>query len=249
MKKTFTIVALAAALCACHKPVPQLNSNNYGYIDLGISTDETLSTKAEPTAVSDFTGWTVLVGNTNYTGATMPIAAGTYTVSAKSAASLDAAHTGRGIAYYEGEKAGVVVTAGQTATPEIACGKAKNARFKVVFDSSFTSMATNYSLTTTDERHVVFDGTAANSTPAYYPATLEEEHPSTVGYKINYTFGGNQKETEVKTITLGAAATEKTITVKGNSNGKITISVTIDSEFTGDGNTDITIDANTGEEA
>lgn len=244
MKKTFTIVALAAALCACHKPAPQLNSNNYGYIDLGISADESMGTKAV-TTVDDFAGWTVLVGTTPYTGATMPIAAGTYTVSAKNFASMEAANTGRGAAFYSGETAGVVVTAGSTATPTIACGKAKNARFKVVFADTFTSIATDYSFTTKDTRAIVFDGTKEKSTPAYYPATLDDEHPSTVDYRIDYTFGTTPKVIE-GTIKLGAAATEKTITIQGNSNGTITINITYDDTFGNGGAEEITIDGATG---
>lgn len=233
MKKIFTILSAAALLCACNKNVqPQAG---YGYIDLGVSADESMNTKA---TVGDLTNWTLKVDGAAYGGASYGYAAGSHTVSASTEA---IAYSNRGTALYSGSTT-VTVSAGSSVTATIDCGKAQNARFKVVFDPSFTGMTgvSGYSLTTTDSRAIVFN--ASNTDPAYYePAT-------SVAYKINYTFNSTPKEI-TGNIVLGDAATEKTITIKGNSNGTITITVSVDDTFTGAGNTDITIDANTGNQA
>lgn len=249
MKKTFTIVALAAALCACHKPVPQLNSNNYGYIDLGISTDETL-TKA--TNVTDLSKWKAVVslGETEkYSGAasnvgSTALVAGTYSVKVYNYATDTEAFTENdnwGAARYEGSNTSVTVSAGSTTNPTIDCGKAKNARLKVVFDATFTNIAKDYKLTATqNSRALEFNSTTSDKF-AYYTAG------TAVNYVINYKMKSNDSEKTIdnKSFTL-TAGQEKTITLKGNANGTITISISYDDTFNTGVDEEITIDGATG---
>lgn len=248
MKRIALIASLVAIVCSCEKNL-DMPGTEYGYISLDeVSADATL-TKA---SVSDLSSWTAVVtlgGTQKYSGAasnvgSQALAAGTYSVKVYNYAddaAASAANSNWGAARYEGTNESVAVTAGNTATPAIDCGKAQNARLKVVFDASFIAIAQDYSLATSDNR-VVFNSETGSNT-AYYAAE------ATVGYTVSYKMKSNTSETKTisgRSITLGSAATEKTITLKGNSNGKITISITIDDTFTPDGNTDITIDANTG---
>lgn len=244
MKKLFTIFCTAALICACtNENEPTLNEN-YGYIDLGLTADNTVTSRATQT-VDNLTGWTIKVGETTYTGASQAFAAGTYTITAHNYAddaAACAANSNWGAARYEGSVENVTVTAGTTATPTIACGTAKNARLKVVFADSFKAIVkTGYSLTTTGDRALAF--TASNTDAlAYYAASAN------VGYDLVFTLNSSETPKTISgTVTLGAAATEKTITVSANTNGTINISISIDNEFTNGGNEDITIDASTGD--
>lgn len=249
MKRIALIASLVAIVCSCEKNL-DMPGTEYGYISLDeVSTDATL-TKA---SVSDLSSWTAVVTldqTVKYNGlastvGSQALAAGTYSVKVYNYAddaAASAANSNWGAARYEGTNSSVAVTAGNTATPAIDCGKAQNARLKVVFDASFIAIAKDYSLTATSgDRNLVFNSTTTDK-PAYFAAG------ASVGYSIAYKMISSNADKTVtdKSITLGAAATEKTITLKGNSNGKITISITIDDTFTPDGNTDITIDANTG---
>lgn len=252
MKRIAFIASLVAIVCSCEKNL-DMPGTEYGYISLDeVSTDAAL-TKASQT-VSELSSWTAVVslGETaKYSGpasniGSQALAAGTYSVKVYNFAddaAASAANSNWGAARYEGTNTSVAVTAGSTARPSIACGTARNARLKVVFDATFTEIAQDYKLTATqDSRSLDFDS-STSSQAAYYAAN------STVGYAISYKMKSNtsaEKTITGKSITLGAAATEKTITLKGNANGTISISISYDDAFTSAGNEDITIDGATG---
>lgn len=250
MKKTFTIVALAAALCACHKPAPQLNSNNYGYIDLGIATEEVTKASVDN---GNLSSWHVTVTKSGESSPAFSDTAdklsshafleGSYAVKAYNYAddaSAFTANEGWGAARYEGTtESNITVSAGQSETATINCGKAKNARLKVVFHESFTNIAKDYKLTATQgERSLVF---STNDKVAYYTAG------TAVNYVINYKMKSNDSEKTIdnKSFTL-TAGQEKTITLKGNTNGTITISISYDDTFNTGVDEEITIDGATG---
>lgn len=251
MKRIALIASLVAIVCSCEKNL-DMSGTEYGYISLDeVSADATL-TKASQT-VTDLSSWTAVVslGETEkYNGrastvGSQALAAGTYSVKVYNYAddaAASAANGKWGAARYEGTNSSVAVTAGSTVSPSIDCGKAKNARLKVVFHESFTEIAQDYSLVTTGDRALTFNNSTSDKA-AYYAAG------ASVGYTISYKMKSNTSETKTitdKSVTLGVAATEKTITLKGNANGTISISITYDDEFTPDGNEEITIDGATG---
>lgn len=244
MKKIFTLVSLAAAVCACSKN--GITPSDYGYIEVaGISNDVTVTTKATQN-VNDISSWTIKVEETAYTGPDQKFTAGTYTVTASNyadEAAANASKSGWGDAFYTGSNS-VTVTAGQTADVTIACGKAHNARLAVVFNTAtFGTFITDYSVTVTKDgvgEGLVFNS-ANTDAKAYFAANT-----ANVAYTIKYKYNGEEKQAN-GTITLGAAATEKKITISANNNGTITVTISYDDEFTEVGGDSFEIDAATGE--
>lgn len=254
MKKNLTIILAAALACACTKEEPAINLSEYGYIDLGVATEE-VTKASSPVSAGDLASWTVTVTEDGeptpaFTGPANTLSskafpAGEYSVSAYNYIDDATACTQNlnwGAARYAGSTSGNVnVTAGQSAQASIDCGKAQNARFSVQFEGSFLSIAEedSYSLSTTDARSLTFNSANVGA-KAYYAKN------ASVPYTLSYKFGEDTK-TVSGTLTLGNAGTEKVIKIKGNSNGTISISISVDSEFVSDGSQDITIDAVSGE--
>lgn len=259
MKKTVILIAAAAMLCACTKENPKApvaQAEGYGYISVGVDTDET--TKADVTGTglaswkatvtksgssdASYTGSAVGVGNTKF-------AAGTYTVAVSNYADLTTAIGGNtewGDAYYEGSNTNVSVTAGQTTPATVSCGKAKNARFSVNFDSSFTDVvATGYKVEVTSPKSLTFNATNnyAEGTWAYFTAS------ATVTYTLTYTLKkGGAEKTKTADIALGTAGTQKVFNVRANSNGQINLTISYDDTFTSETAEEVEIDAATGDE-
>lgn len=258
MKKTVILIAAAAMLCACTKENPKTpvaQAEGYGYISVGVDTDET--TKADNVTVTDLSTWAATVtksgssdasytGNANGVG-NQKFAAGTYTVEVSNYASLDAANSANspwGAAYYTGSNTNVSVTAGQTTPATVSCGKAQNARFSVNFESSFTDVvAAGYKVEVTSPRSLTFN--AANNyaagTWAYFTAS------ATVRYTLTYTLkkGGSEK-TKTADIALGMSGTQKVFNVRANSNGDINLTISYDDTFTSETAEAVEIDAATG---
>ncbi|MBO5872416.1 MAG: hypothetical protein J6Q75_07260, partial [Bacteroidaceae bacterium] len=93
MKKTFLFAALAAlSMVSCTNEV-LTDVDGYGTIVLSVNNDESVTRAAK--AVADLNGWIVKANNASeditLTTASTKVKAGTYTVSAKSHASEDAA--------------------------------------------------------------------------------------------------------------------------------------------------------------
>lgn len=263
MKKIWIILSVALLSCACTKTDfgPDGGGQDYGYLSLALSSDNDINQTKAVQAVSstELSNWNVTVSQES--GSFVPVqctadalgtkafAAGNYTVSvcnyADDAAAC-AANSNWGAARYEGSNT-VNVVKGQTTPVTVACGTAKNARFKVVFSDSFTAICTDgsgnhkddYSLTTKGTRIIAFMKGNASSALAYYAATTSVE------YTLHYTYNGESKNVD-GSFTMGAAATEKTITISANRNGTITLSISYDDTFTTvDGET-VVIDAATG---
>lgn len=247
MKKVIILISLAVIVCACRKDEPA--GTGYGYIEIaGISNDETVATKAVQT-VENFSTWTVKVGDVAYTGSAQKFTAGTYTVTASNyadEATANAADSGWGAAFYTGSKGDVEVAAGATTNVEIACGTAKNARLAVVFNTAtFGTFITEYSVNVAKagvDDGLVFNGENAATKKAYFAAGTAD-----VAYTIAYKYNGAPKGAN-GTVTLGAAATEKRITISSNNNGTITVTVTYDDTFGDGGEESFDIDAATGEQ-
>ena len=264
MKKIYSLAALviaATAFTACNSDTELAPEEGYGYIQLtSITTDATVETRAAQ-IVSDLSKWTVVVtsnGTEAFKGeastlATHAFTEGTYSLEVYNyvddAAASAVTENGQqwGAARYQGPATSqnFNVTKGKTAEVAVECGKAQNARLGVTFNASFTgAVSEGYKLTTTDSRALEFNAsntTGATTKYAYYAAN------ASVNYKLEYTFNGNTK-TVTGTVTMGSAATQKTLNVSLNSNGTVTLTIKYDDEFT-NSQEDITIDGATGDKA
>lgn len=239
MKKIFlAVMAVGMSLTSCmNEEFP--NEAKYGYINVNVANDPVIATRV--TNVSDLSTWTILAGETNLNSVNYKIKAGTYTVTAKNYTNAEAALSANenwGDAYYEGSTEGVVVTAGQTATAEINCGKAKNGRVKATFallESSFKDFSV---VVGEQSRQLTFNSTTSEKLAYFTPG----EVPYTFTYKYN--------SEEAKTITGSInvmAATEHQINISSNDNGIISVTVTYDETFEDGEDQTIVIDAATGE--
>ena len=245
MKKNFLpIIALALSATACVSDADLDVADNKGYINVSVSADNSMETRAVQT-VSDFSGWTVKVGETAWTGSTQGFSAGTYTVTAMNyndvAAALEA-NNSYGAAWYTGTQESVQITAGQQTSVTIQCGKAKNARVRAEIADNMPSISDvqiKVYKTGDSSRQPVLSTT---NTTAYFEASTE------ISYEISYQYNGGSKTLSPQTLTLGAAGYENVISIKSNQNGSISITVTFDNDFTSNGTNTITIDAATGEQ-
>lgn len=240
MKKIlFAVMALGMSLVSCTNEEIPAPAVEYGYINVNVSNDPIVQTRA--TAVRNLTGW-ILTANDGTSDKDISnenkVVAGTYTVSAKSHASQDAALTasnGWGEAYYEGSVSNIVVTSGGTTDAPIDCGKAKNGRIKVTF--SLPSVFTDYKVTVDpSSRNLEI---TSDSQVAYFNA-------GEVVYTLSYKYDGGDTKTVSGTIDV-AAATEHTISVSANDNGRINVTVNVDDSFDQGTGADIEFDAATGE--
>lgn|GEM_PF-2806780 len=260
MKKIY-LAALTLAMTACVSNDDLNPVDNYGYIDVNVSNDPIMVTRADDNVmtVSDLTNWKVKITDSKNTVLTYnaielqnnTFVAGAYKVTAYNYADDAAAHAnnindGWGDARYEGKDEEVTVSAGLSTQADIACGKAKNARIKATFNlpTDFTSVSLVFDPTDDavdgTERNLVTETTENSEKYAYFTA----ETP--IKYVLKYKYKNNEPKEIKKEITLGAGGTEKVIAVSANSNGKITLNITTADFTTEDGHKFI-IDAASGE--
>lgn len=244
-KNLLAVMAVVMGMASCtNENLMEVAEPGYGYIAVNVSNDPVV-TRATVTQ-EQLANWTIVVTNGEsincFSGAANELssrafAAGNYTLMAynyQNDADAHEVNDGWGDARYAGTVTPVVVVAGGTATPTIACGTAKNARISVVFNESFTTaVQEGYSLVTNyDTRTHTFPPTNGDK-KAYYPADVD------VNYTLSYTYKGEAR-TATGTIRT-VAGTEHQLNVKMNTNGTISVSITYD-DFTTSGS-DITIDA------
>lgn len=252
MKKIWIMLSLALLSCACTKAGLEVvdEDQNYGYLTLNLSSDNDVNLTKATQTVTDLGSWNVTVSQTGGSSVSCKASelsgkafvAGTYTVSVNNYvddAAACAANSNWGAARYEGSTS-VTVEKGKSNPVTVACGTAKNARFKVVFADSFKAICTgDYSLTTSMPRTLAFTKDT-ESKLAYYAAG------ATVEYTLHYTYNGVSKN-PTGSFTMGGAATEKTITISANNNGTISLTISYDDAFTDGGSETVEIDAATGD--
>ena len=241
MKKIY-LAALTLAMTACVSNDDLNPVDNYGYIDVNVSNDPVMVTRAEGEntdnkVVENLEEWYITTKQGEQDeivwNAQKSYPAGDYTVMARSAQTMNAANTKNtfGIAYYEGSFS-VNVSPGETADAIISCGKALNSRLKLDITELNNNLFTNVTL-------------SAQATDEQTPRNLTSDNPiayytpnSIVNYTIKYNYNGAESQTTVPTngsysINIGEAATESTIKLKSNSNGTIEIvKITYNDEFT-----------------
>ena len=241
MKKIY-FAALAMALTACVSNEDLNPVDNYGYIDVNVSNDPIVETKATLTGTAAIQShWIIKVNETEYTGNTQAFTPGQYTISAQTHNDVNEAIGSDipwGEAFYSGKKENKQINAGNN-TVTIDCGPAKNARLSVAFTDNFKAVFKNYSLNIRTPRSISYDG--SDDKPSYFIAQSE------IKFTIQYDYGTSTAiETEEQTIRLGDAGTEKVLTVTSNTDGNIQVTIKT-SEFTPSTGTTITFDAADGE--
>ena len=247
MKKNFLpIIALALSATACVSDADLDVADNKGYINVSVSADNSMETRASAT-VSNTESWIKKVDDVVWNPST-GYNAGEHTVSVRNYESVTAAlnvNDGWGDMYFEGSKK-VNVTKGETVAAEVDCGTAKNARLSVIFNLPSVFTAYSVKATTTDTERNTKEFTFDSSTggkKAYFKAS------EVLQYELTYTYDNNPSETiSDKRITLGGAATDNIINISANDNGKITITIKADETFSEGQSETITIDAATGNE-
>lgn len=252
MKRTPTILillCLSFLLAACQQESEPPTAATKGYIQLRLSADDALHTRALQD-VEDVSTWYAVVSNGSETlydqqisgelGA-RPFDPGTYSIDVRNYNDVDAANNakgGWGDAYYIGSASNIEVSAGGTAYVHIACGRALNAKFRLDY-SGFSGIINALTISTPKELTFAYaDGTLARE--AFFPPR------SILTYTINYTIGDDTKTTEPQTLTLGDAATVSILKIKSDIYGILTISLTCDDEFEDNAESDIIINAASG---
>lgn len=238
MKKTFfSIMALAMAMVSCTNEEIPTPAEQYGYINVNVTNEPLEENVAQTRAtVADYKTWVVTAGDNDLTKDNK-VPAGTYTVTAQSHANMDAALEGWGEAYYEGSAENIVVAAGQTATANINCGKAKNGRITTSFN--LADVFTDYSITVGSRGLIFTEGNETNK--AYF-------EPGSVTYTLKYKYNGGAEMSKTGSVNV-LAGTEHIISVSSNQNGTITVNITYDDTFEDGDDQNINFDAATGEEA
>lgn len=246
MKKIY-LAALTLAMTACVSNEDLNPVDNYGYIDVNVSNDPVMVTRAEQT-VDDVNSWTITTKKSNENeskawSSTTAYEAGTYTVNAQNYADEDewkTANGNYGAAFYQGED-DVEVSAGTTVEAEISCGTAQNAKLTVTIAEMPTAFS-NVKLTATRDAstNLEFPG-INNKTEAFFGAQ------EVVYYSLSYEYNEEEKSILNQTITMAGAATNNVITISANSNGLISVSIKYDDAFGKGNNSTIQFDAATGE--
>lgn len=217
MKKIY-LAALTLAMTACVSNEDLNPVDNYGYIDVNVSNDPIVETRATINGKD----WIVKIGVTEYTGKGQAFAAGTYNVSVTThadVASANSANSPWGEAFYNNKSSNdqVTVIAGKRVTANAICGAAKNARMNVEFTDNFKDVFDKYSLEISVPRVITYDGIDDHA--SYFLPSQE------VTFTIKYKYGEDEKETSEQKVTIGDAGTEKILTITSNTDGNIEVNI------------------------
>lgn len=243
-KRILPIIALALSATACVSDADLDVADNKGYINVSVSADNSMETRAS-TTVDNIDSWIKKVDDVVWSSGTGYVA-GSHTVKVSNYESEIAAlnaNNGWGDMYFEGSTQ-VTVQQGQTSIATVDCGKAKNARLKVsfgTFPNTFSDIKITATTTNSSRTKTSFEFTSTTSQLAYFQVN------ESINYTLSWKINTNEKST-TGTIVLAGAATENVITINPNSNGLIEIKISADSEFTNGTSETIIIDAATGNE-
>lgn len=244
MKKIY-LAALTLAMTACVSNDDLNPVDNYGYIDVNVSNDPVMVTRAVQN-VGNISSWTITTQKGTNTSETWSsekaYEAGNYTVVAQNYVDESAwkgANDNYGAAFYQGEKV-VEVKAGETAPAKIECGKAKNAKLTVTIANMPTAFS-DVTLTAVRDNSTRLTFTKENNKEAFFGAS------ETVTYSLSYKYNSTNKAIENQSITMRGAATNNVITISANDNGLISVTITYDDSFTEGNSSTLKFDAATGE--
>ena len=255
MKKIIVFAAALAAMTACNKSVLETAtpSEGFGYINLGISADaEMVVTKAAtPLTSQQLTNYTVTLkqgGTTEWTNKYSAITsddwtvpAGTYTVEVENLTVAEAyENKDNNNPYGQLRLAGsspVTVVAGKTATCTVPCTVANakvtfitNADFNIAFENPTVSVSQTIGETTrtVDMGTPASAHNAENITAAYFEAGT-----NAATWTLTATLKGETKsKVYSKAITLTAGKWSQVTFSTTNTNGTISLNVTVDETMT-----------------
>ena len=249
MKKNLFFVAAALVAMfgttSCVNEVDMFKTNGTGKINLSITNDDVLSLETRASVTSS-TDWYVKV-NTDEAITLSDLQGKAYSASQSNTLSVYyknstleaalAANSGWGEPCWEGTSGNFAIEAGKTASVTVDCGEAKNAAFTVVFNETFTNVATNYKVTASmNSRTLDF---TENNQEAYYA-------PGELTYTVTATV--NSKPVSIsKKLTL-VEGKKYVLNVKANTNGTIGLTINYTEMVDGEAQ-NVTIDAATGGEA
>lgn len=262
MKKFFLYALAATAMLSTASCVSEdldetlqaAKRSGRGFIALNVSNDDALTTRAVQDVPST---WGVELGGqatvTTTVGdlSTRSLAAGDYTVKVynyATEADALAANSNYGDAYYSGDlgitdaSKKVTVSAGNTTSATLALGRAKNAKFTLEATVPESAAITLTATGASSSRALTFTK-AANGSFDHTTAFFEAVEVVSIGI----TYNGVTLAVP-KSLTMAGAATENKAIITTNGNGKISLTLTYDDEFTTGNNQTITFDAATGAE-
>ena len=255
MKKIMIIAAALAAMTACNKSVLETAtpSEGFGYINLGISADaEMVVTKTATTLTPEqLTNYTVTLkqGETKkwtkkysaITSGDWTVPAGTYTVEVENLTVTEAyANTNsnsKGQLRLAGSSPVTTVVAGKTATCTVPCTVA-NAKVTFITDDSFNiafeSPSVSVSQTIGETTRTVDMGTPGSDHNAKdITAAFFEAGKNAATWTLTATLKGETKsKVYSKAITLTAGKWSQVTFSTTNTNGTISLNVTVDETMT-----------------
>lgn len=270
MKKIMIAAAALVAMTACNKTLIEspIADSEYGYISLGISADTEMVTTKTMTDVTNPGNYNIKIydaSSTNsykYNGkhSAIPangvsvVAGNNYVVEAENITEAEAETEagGYGALRVLGKTSSVAVEAGKTNNVTVQCYP-ENTEVTVAFESSFTSLFTDYSVKVTED---VTDGVNINNTSRtldmYVSETVKSAYfnvdngPVTLKWVLKAKNKDGVDKYYYKTFT-SAKATKTTLSFAGNgSNGSIKVSIKAETGMTAAKTTTYTIDPITG---
>ncbi len=247
MKKTIIAAAALAAMVGCNKTlfesVPVADSN-YGYINLGVSTDtEMVTTKALSTPSSeDLAGYTIsLAGDqkswsdkkyNTLTEDDWKVPAGSYTVTVINMTEAEAyPENSLGYMRVKGENT-VTVNAGLPTECPVEC-KPVNSKISFLYTAAFDTVFDEYTVSLTNGTRtcqnvgMVLESASGTAPAAFFePAVLTWtlSAKNAAGVLKTYTKTFEAKKGTWSYITFNAAKTD----------GSISVTITVNDEFTTD---------------
>ena len=247
MKKYLFLPLAALLLASCSNDVTE-QEEGFGTVSLAVDTSDNISVSSRAVAsAAELAEYNIAVYkdnamvlepvkyNTLADGSfTMSVGTG-YSVTAESCTveEGESANDGWGQLRLSGKSDDFVIKAGQNTAVNFTC-TVQNAKVTVVFDSSFTDIFTDYTVTVNktavDTRSMVFNSTNVSNSAAFF--TIDDNTQLT--YTVNAKFGDVPKGVS-GTLTL-KAATNHRITVQSTSDGQITLGITIDGTVTDEDN-------------
>ena len=236
------------------------DEDSVGFFDLALTRAETRATttvvsqdEADNFLITIYKGSDVVRETTKLKDVNTRLSAGYgYVVQAENCSETEAEtlNDGWGQRRFHGLSEPFAIKAGQTTSVNVACTIA-NAGFSIIFDDTFTSKFTSYSVTITEgSRHLVFDttnaafssqgGEASNGAVAYF--TLGNDGTRTITYTITASGEGVASVNVTREITLSKAVVNRIRLKAAEETGTLTITISYDDSFDQGTTTEIIID-------